>query len=225
MVGTGDGGWNPPGRSAFLRGLEAARLHAMCICMLSLWIYWNTVQGAAAAVARCKPNCRRFAWGIQSIAGLGRAIAHSERYQAEIQSGFRSTNLKRILDHDHYICLGQIISEEGGFNTKSGTTLSCIEAQQSFRAIYMQLIVTLQPGTPQAGVFDIDVALLARDLGVTEEALFDLAEREANRPGCQFGVLIRIAREEARKAVMRVAGGDVDAIWAAAETAGGDDSE
>ena len=41
----------------------------------------------------------------------------------------------------------------------------------------------------------LDIQQLVKDLEMEDEKeLFDLADREAWRPGCQFGVLIRVLR-------------------------------
>ena len=57
-------------------------------------------------------------------------------------------------------------------------------------------LIVFQPGTPFAEEFDIDVGSVADALGMQREELFALAEREAQRPGCQYGVLIRVLREQ-----------------------------
>ena len=59
----------------------------------------------------------------------------------------------------------------------------------------------LQEGHPYAEYIGFDVPRIARDVGMSLPDLYALADREALRPGCQYGVRLWEMREVARRLV------------------------
>ena len=181
-------------RARYLQSADRSdkQLHRQFLFVAECIQCWDSVDGGVLAVARPKHESRPFAWGLNSIRTLFEQVRMTQQNE---RSGLRLA----APDHDFYIALSQIADKHRG--AFSDYLFREEPAQNAFRTIYMQLLVTLQDGMPQADVFRIDVPRLASDLNLSVAGLFELAEREAERPGCQFGVLIRVAREEAAKAV------------------------
>lgn len=201
-------GWPYPNRARHIRSLSDEQRFRKYHFALDMCSFWDSTTGAVRAIARMKDPARRFAWGVMGFD----AVVGAAHIATAIERGSDTTS-QRKPDHDIYLCLGQIIHEHReGF----GASLYSEAGLQSWRAFYMQLIVSLQPRRPDAAYFGIDVPRLAAALDMTQPELFELAEREAQRPGCQFGVLIRIAREEAGRRVRAHAMASVQAACVAA---------
>ena len=83
--------------------------------------------------------------------------------------------------------------------SQSSVTCAATRSLNLLRAAYMLAMVVLQPGLPHADSFGIDIDRLCRSIPgheLSRDELFALAERESRRPGCQFGVLLRLMRED-----------------------------
>lgn len=192
--------WNEQQRVNELRALGRESLHELLLLVLRMWYYWDVKAGAIMAVARTKPACRAFAWGVN--AGW-HSFCHGMYFATVTSPSLRSE------DQVHLCCLAAIYNmnrELASLTTLSATgqdansdSVPAVASLNLLRAAYMLLMVILQDGTPHAARFDIDIDRLAQCIPgrtLSYDELFALAERESRRPGCQFGVLLRLMRED-----------------------------
>ena len=191
-------GWDTDTRESYILSLSAEEVHVECRFVFSFILYWSLTEGAALAVAQTKDDSRPFAWGLEGVTDLGTACKTSLLVAYDMAKKIEPLCLP-LPGHVHYCRLALMIEEHrdaGGadFHTPYGAN--------SWRA-FTQLLITLPDGEPQAAKFKIDVERLANDFCMSKETLFDLAETESLRPGCQYGVLAYVARQEAYMYVAR----------------------
>ena len=186
-------GWGPVKRAARLKRLGKAGLHALLMLVCKMVRYWDSTEGATLAVYRQKRLDRAFAWGVQAWLSLLSAT-HSDS-----TVWLRVARREASVDDQHLLCLAVIMRECA---PSLGFELYSEEGIQYLRAAYMTFVLTFQPGEPQGaeGITDlprleVDTRLLAQQLGLSVADLYAMAERESVRPGCQYGVLLRVARQ------------------------------
>lgn len=202
-------GWNPIVCEQAILNLDREKRHKWCVFALRFMQFSHLVPGACLAIASVKHDSRPFAWGIQSFKAVVKKAMQQVYLQERIWFGDRGREPPTMscpmpTEQAKIFCgIGQLIMEHSRqVDQPLGHVAEPNEhGCQLWRAFYMQLVITLQDGTPHAEHFEFDIARLAQELGMSQTELFELAEREACRPGCQFGVLIWAAREEAREAV------------------------
>ena len=188
-------GWGHDKRAYKLLNIPSEARHRLAVLVLSMMIYWDTALGGYLAVAQVKPKNRRFAWGLESVLKIMHAIRLAQAVESKAVP-----DMYKHASHTHFLTLGGIIRmcpipHVPDFCTKRGA--------EYWRAMFIELVIMLQPDSWRAKEFGIDVKRLAADvsskLGIkyTVEDLFDLAERESLRAGCQFGLLLWVSRLEA----------------------------
>ena len=193
-------GWNKPGIERYFRSLTPEQLHAELVFVLRMIEYGARVTGGCLAVAQAKDDSRPFAHGYEGIYNFSAACKQSVRVEMDRLNN-REPICKPLPGHEHYLCYAEIIFEH--IEAGGADLFDDPEGIESYRACYQQLLITLQEFEPQADEFNINVRALADDLGMTKKQLYALAETESLRPGCQYGVLLRVARLQAREVCLK----------------------
>ena len=192
-------GWGKDVRARNLKRLDKRQINGMCRMVARMIKHWALTKDACLAVAQAKDLSRPFAWGAEGVRDLTDAIEFSQVIEAALLND-ETPPCEPFPGHRTYLCLGQIVRVH---RDDFGVDFYSDDGAQFFRAIYHLLLVMLQPGVPLADVYEIDVDGLVTFLEMKNRAaLFNLAEEEALRPGCQFGVLAWEEREQAREAMM-----------------------
>ena len=191
-------GWNGHARRRAVKALSPVVLLALLVLVFKLVKMWDATKGMVLSVARTKIICRAFAWGcmgwLSLVCGMNDALMFAVSATGPDQLSDDQLNLLVLHDiyDEHHV-------EAGLASVKSICKHKAVKfsthSLQLLRAVYMLGLVVFQTDTPFAKEFGIDVDQVAAAIGMSREELFALAEREAQRPGCQFGVLLRVLRE------------------------------
>ena len=175
-------------------------LHAWAVMMIQRILYTDCMPGAYLAVARHKDPCRAFATGLSGWGNEFNSILGAQDTEARMVAGL--PHAPACPDHEHLVALGALYQL---YLPRIGLDRLSLDEQvlELARAVYMELLVVLQPGNPYAEYIGLDVPAIALDVGMSLDDLYALADREALRPGCQFGVRLWLAREAARRLVVK----------------------
>ena len=84
-------GWGVATKAAEVKKQGPERFFGLCLLVLSLCKYWDSVRGAVSAVASIKPSNRRFAWGVESWGRLITAMTNAATSHSEDHFRFLAT--------------------------------------------------------------------------------------------------------------------------------------